>query len=99
MSELKLTKMNLLVQQHITTRYLTHNFAKIKKEKKLSIVMSGSKPSNILLPFDEVILDVLRPFIKMSKRQKKIYQSIDDFRAGKGKTVQELKKKYGIKSE
>jgi hypothetical protein len=86
--------MNLLTQQRITTRDLTHNYAKIKKDKKLTIIMSGSRPSSIMLPFDEIFVDLLRPFVKKTKSQLLAEKALQEYKRGNTKAASELRKKY-----
>ncbi len=80
--------------QHASTRDLLHNFTKFKKGNFLTIIMSGSKPCGIFLPFDEGIFGFLQRFVKKTPSQKRAEKALAEYERGDVVSLEELEEKY-----
>ncbi|MDP7247447.1 MAG: hypothetical protein QF741_02365 [Candidatus Peribacteraceae bacterium] len=81
--------------KHASTRELLHNFSKFKDGNFLTVVMNGSKPCGIFLPFDEGILSFLQNFVKKTPSQKRAEKALAEYHRGQVASLEELEKKYG----
>jgi hypothetical protein len=88
---------------HVSTRELLRGFSNIKKKKNATIIMDGSRPTSILVPFNEDIMALIQNYLKekQSSLKKelsilKAKQALIDFESGKTKSLEDIAKKYGV---